>query len=69
MKLLKCAEDCVQRLLRRIVEPLAHTNDHSGLSEGNNFNHSVILSKVEESRGTAEGISTGSFDFAALRSG
>jgi hypothetical protein len=69
LKLLKCAEDCVQRLFRRIVESLAHTNDHSGISEGNDFHHPVIPSKVEESRGTAEGISTRSFDFAAFRSG
>ena len=69
LKLLKCAKNCVQCLLRRIIESLAHTNDQSGISEGNDFHHSVIPSEVEESRGAADGISTGSFDFAALRSG
>jgi hypothetical protein len=68
LKLLKCAKNCVQCLLRRIIESLAHTNDQSGISEGYDFHHSVIPSEVEESRGAADGISTGSFDFAALRS-
>ena len=68
MKLLKCAKDCVQRLLRRIVESLAHTNDQSGISEGNDFHHSVIPSEVEETRRTAESMATGSFHFAAFGS-
>ena len=37
MELLEYSKDCVQRLLRRIVESIAHTNNQSGISEGNDI--------------------------------
>src|SRR5262249_18514111 len=43
LKLLKCAEDFVQRFLGCILELIAYTDDQRGISKGNNF-HQVILS-------------------------
>src|SRR5262249_21613361 len=37
LKLLKCPENHVQRLLRLIIESLAHTDDQRAISERNDF--------------------------------
>src|SRR5437016_2167827 len=46
-KLLKCAEDCIQYFLRRVLEALAHADNERGISKGDDVHN---LSFPAESR-------------------